>query len=250
MQLTYPNKNLLTDLKLKGILAAYEVHLKNAHQYKWGYEEFLGILLQEEIGFKKNSRVAILLKKACFKLQASLEAFDWSEPRNLERSLVQDLSTARFIEEGTNLIIQGPTGVGKSFVATGLGYAACRRGLSVRYFRMNDLIEQLTMARLKGSYSSLVKKISSSQLIILDDFGIKPLSPNQFQDFYDVIDERANGQSTIITTQVPTKNWSDVIADPVVCEAITDRLASKGLSIHMKGPSYRKKKKDRLTESS
>jgi len=243
MQLTYPNKNFLIDLKLKGILEAYEVHLKNAQQHKWGYEEFLSILLQEEINFKKNSRVATLVKKAGFKLEASLEAFDWSEPRNLERSLLQDLSTARFIEEGTNLIIQGPTGVGKSYVATALGFAACRRGMSVRYFRMNDLIEQLTMARLKGTYSSCVKKISTAELIILDDFGIKPLSPAQFQDLYDVIDERANGQSTIITTQVPTKNWSDVIADPVVCEAITDRLVSKGITIHMKGPSYRKKKR-------
>ena len=166
MQLTYPNKNLLIDLKLKGILETYEVHLKNAHQHKWGYEEFLSILLQQEINFKKNSRVSILLKKANFRQEARLEAYDWSEPRNLERSLMRDLSTARFIEEGTNLIIQGPTGVGKSYVATALGYAACRRGMSVRYFRMNDLIEQLTMARLKGTYSSFVKKISSAELIM------------------------------------------------------------------------------------
>ncbi len=244
MQITYPNKNLLIDLKLKGILTSYEVHLKNAHQHKWGYEEFLSILLQEEVGYKKNARVTVLLQKAGFKFQASLEAFDWSLPRNLEKSLIQDLSTARFIEDGTNLIIQGPTGVGKSFLATALGFAACRRSLSVRYFRMNDLIEQLTLARLKGAYSSFVKKISSAQLIVLDDFGIKPLSPTQFQDFYDIIDERANGQSTIITTQVPTKNWNDIISDPVVCEAISDRLVSKGINIHMKGESYRKKKKD------
>lgn len=244
MQLTYPNKNLLSDLKLKGILASYEAHLKSAHQHKWGYEEFLGVLLQDEVSHKKNNRVAILLKKAGFKFHASLEALDWTRPRGLDKSLIKDLSTARFTSEGLNLIIQGPTGVGKSFLATALGYAACRGGQVVRYFRMNDLIEQLSTARLKGTYSSLIKKISSAELIVLDDFGIKPLTPTQFQDFYDIIDERANGKSTIVTTQVPPKNWSDVISDPVVCEAISDRLISKGIMIHMKGESYRKKKSD------
>ena len=144
--------------------------------------------------------------------------------------------------DGTNVIIEGPTGVGKTYLASALGHAACRQGYSTLFYRMNALIEQTTLARAKGTYLNLVKRLAGADLLILDDFGIKPLAPQQYQDLYDILDERSEGKATVVTTQLPAENWSEVIDDAVTCEAITDRLASRAVIIQMKGTSYRKKR--------
>ena len=145
------------------------------------------------------------------------------------------------MQEGFNILIDGPTGVGKSYLASAIGQTACRHGHTAIFLRMNTLIEQTMLARVKGSYLTLLKKLASCELLILDDFGIKPLAPQQYQDLYDILDERSEGKSTIVTTQLPPENWGEVIGDPITCEAVTDRLVSRATSIHMKGDSYRKR---------
>lgn len=146
------------------------------------------------------------------------------------------------IDNGNNILILGPTGVGKSFLASALGNAACRMGKSVIFCRMNTLAEKLTIARVQGNYLTYLKKLTKADLIILDDFGIKPLTPQQFQDVYDIMDERFESKATIITSQLPVANWSEIIPDAVTLEAITDRIISKAVKIEMSGDSYRNKR--------
>lgn len=220
--------------------------LKQAHDSALGFEEFLSLVLQDEMDHRRNARIKRLLKTAAFRQPASLESFDMATARGLDKKILADLSGCRFIRDGLNILILGPTGVGKTYLASAIGNAACRGGYSTLFFRMNTLIEQTTLARAKGTYLNLLRRLSVADLVILDDFGIKPLLPQQYQDLYDILDERSEGRSTIVTSQLPVINWSEVIADPVSCEAITDRLASRAINLDMKGESQRLKRRARV----
>lgn len=242
MQLTGQLEEKLGQLRLAGMQAHLSSRLKAAQDHALGYEDFLNTLLQDEGEHRKNLKIARLLRNASLRQQASLEGYDAKVHRGLDRKLVGDLATCRFILDSLKIIIMGPTGVGKTYLATALGNAACRHGYSTLFIRMNTLIEQTMLARAKGTYLNWLKKLAGIDLLILDDFGIKPLAPQQYQDLYDVLDERGDGKSTIVTSQLPVSNWNEIIPDPVTCEAVTDRLVSKSIKIQMKGESYRKKK--------
>lgn len=233
---------LLLQLKLHGMKENLTGRMKQALDEKLGPEDLLNLLLHDEAEYRKNARIARLLRAACFRTPGSLEAYDWSNPRGLDKKVIADLATCRYVHDGHAVIIMGPTGVGKSFVATALGNAACRHGYSTFFYRMNTLIEQLGLARAKGTYLNLVRKLGGCDLLVLDDLGIKPLSPQQYQDLYDILDERSEGRATIVTSQLPIANWSEVIGDPVTCEAITDRLAARAVKIQMRGESYRRQR--------
>lgn len=235
-------QNRLEELKLKGIRLGLEVRIQEAQKEQYGFHQFLGLCLEDELLYRKQTKVVRLIRSAGFKAQASCENIDYTVKRNLDRKQVQDLSTGRFIKEGLNILIMGPTGVGKSHLATAIGNSACRSGFSTLFCRMNTLIEKLTLSRSEGAYLTYLKKLSQVDLLVLDDFGIKPLIPQQYQDLYDILEERFETKSTIITSQLPVENWSEIITDPVTCEAITDRVVTKALRIEMKGDSYRKKR--------
>jgi DNA replication protein DnaC len=138
----------------------------------------------------------------------------------LDKKLVNDLGCTKFVADGLNVLIMGPTGVGKTHLATALGNAVCRKGRSTMFYPINLLMEKLLLARAQGTYLLLLRRLASTDLLIIDDFGIKPLTPPGYQDPYDILDDRAEGKSTIITTQLPPENWSEAIGDPVVCESI------------------------------
>lgn len=232
-------ENTLHELRLYGIKNSFQGILKRMQQEELGYEVFLNLLLQEEKCHRDNKRIAGLRKRAAFKQDACLEGFDSLVPRGLSKGVIQDLNSCRFIKEGSNILLLGPTGVGKSYLATAIGNTACRKGYTVLFFRMNHLIEKLSLERAKATYLNFIKKVSAPDLLILDDFGIKPLSPQQFQDLYDIIDERGDNKAMIITSQIPPENWNEVIADPVTCEAITDRICARALKLSLTGDSYR-----------
>lgn len=235
----------MIELKLTGMRETYQIRAKQARESDLTSEDFLTILLQDEIEYRRSARIKRLLHRAAFRHTASLEEIDLKTDRGLEKRQLKDLETCRFLDDGINILILGPTGVGKTHLATAIGNAACRQGHVTLFYRMNTLLEQLTLARAKSTYLNLLKRLASCDLLILDDFGIKPLSAQHFQDFYDVIDERGEDKSTIVTSQLPVENWSDVINDPVTCEAVTDRLSSTSIQIVMQGASYRPKRRGR-----
>lgn len=245
--------DLLYQLKLHGIRENLGARVKQSLDQDISYEGFLNLLLHDEHSHRKAVRVKNLIKRASFRQHAHLEAFDFSISRGLDKKQIADLGTLRFLNDGLNLIISGPTGVGKSYLATAIGNHACRHSKSVIFFRLNTLIEKFSLERAKGTYLNMLKRLEAFDLMIIDDFGIKPLESRQYQDLFDLIDERSSeGKAFIITTQVPIENWGEIIDDPVICEAITDRLVSRSLKINMKGESYRGKRalknKEELTK--
>lgn len=248
MRMEQSTEVLLTELRLLGIKEGLGRRMKEAQSAGLGHEELISMLLQDELDFRRNARIQRLLRAASFRQPASLEAVDWNSSRGLDRKQISDLSGCRFIRENQNILILGPTGVGKTFLATAIGNSACRSGHSALFFRMNSLIEQTILARAKGTYLNLLRRLGAAELLVLDDFGIKPLQPQHYQDLYDILDERSDKHSTIITSQVPPENWSEVIQDPVSCEAITDRFLSGAVRIQMKGESQRKTKRPKSAE--
>lgn len=238
----------LTELSLKGVRESLGRRVKEALDEDLSYEDFLNLILFDEVQYKKNLRRQRLLKAAGFRSQASLEGITYEKVRNFDKKLINEIAQMRFLEDGINIIIHGATGVGKSYLATAIGNHVCRSSKSVMFMKMNFLLEKMSLARAEGTYLGLLKRIHNVDLLIVDDFGIKALTDQQFQDFYDVLGERESGRSTILTTQLPSENWNEIIPDPLVCEAISDRLTANAIKILVKGPSKRSEPKKRLTE--
>jgi len=237
----------LTELSLRGIRESLSQRVKEALDGDLSYEDFLNLILFDELQYKKNIRRLRLLKAAGFRSQASLEGITYEKVRNFDKKIINELSQMRFLDDGINVIIYGATGVGKTYIATAIGNHVCRNGRSTVFLKMNFLLEKMALARAEGTYLNLLKKLHSADLLIVDDFGIKALTDQQFQDFYDVLGERESGKSTIVTTQLPSENWNEVIPDPLVCEAISDRLTAQSIKLVVKGPSKRGESKKRLT---
>ena len=180
--------------------------------------------------------------QANFPISASIENLDFTTDRKLRKSLIRELASASFVPQGQNILIAGPTGVGKTHLACALGQAACGQGFSALFFFLNRLLEKIAMARAQGRYLSLLRKLTSVDVVILDDLGLRALTAVQLQDIYDLVDGRVESLSTIVTTQLPVENWQEILPDPVLCEAITDRIVQKAIMIEMQGDSYRKKR--------
>lgn len=239
----------LMELRLKGVREALAPRIKEAMDGDLGYEDFLNLILFEEVQYRRNERRQRLVKAAGFRSQASLEGIEYCPGRNFDKKFISEIAKMRFLDDGLNIVIIGATGVGKTYLATAIGNHLCRSGKSTLFVKTNLLFEKIALARAQGTYLHLLKKIRSVDLLIVDDFGLKPLTDLQFQDFYDVLDERDNGKSTILTTQLPPENWDEVISDPLVCEAISDRLTSKAINIKIKGPSKRRANPKELTST-
>jgi DNA replication protein DnaC len=162
----------LVELKLHGVRETLSIRAKQARDESMPPEDFLNLVLHDEAQFRKNARVQRLLKTASFRNNASLEGIDLTTPRGIDKKLINDLSRARFIEVGLNILIMGPTGVGKTHLATALGNAVCRQGHSTLFYPINFLVEKLLLARAQGNYLHLLRRLAAADLLIIDDFGI------------------------------------------------------------------------------
>ena len=191
---------------------------------------------------RENRRLATRLRAAKLRISASIEDIDYRQPRGLDKALVLSLASNQWVSEHHNLLIIGPTGVGKSYLACALSHKACRDGHVVMYQRLPRLLEDLALSHHDGRYRKLMKSLLKADLLVLDDFGLAPLTTEQQRDLLEIIEDRYDRRSTLITTQLPVKHWHDILADPTLADAIRDRLVHNAYKIELKGESMRKSK--------
>lgn len=232
----------LRQLKLTGIAAAFAEQLELPPVQDLSFNERLALLVDREVLYRTNRRLANLLRLAKLRQQATPESIDYQHPRNLNKSKYAELIACDFIRQHHNLLITGPTGCGKSYLACAIGHQACRQGLSVRYLRLPRFLDELTLAHADGSYSKILNQILKVDLLILDDYGLAPtLTAEQRRDFMNIIEDRHQIKSTLITSQLPIKHWHDYIGEPTLADAILDRLLENAHRLELKGGSMRKK---------
>jgi DNA replication protein DnaC len=230
-------------LKLTGMTQAFTEQIEQPPIQNLSFEERFAMLVDREILARGNRRIQNLLRSAKLRQQACIENMDYLHPRNLNKSQFNSLMTCDFIRQHHNLIITGPTGCGKSYLACVVGHQACRQGLSVKYIRLPRFLEELSIAHADGSYGKLLGQILKVDLLIFDDFALEPaLNPEQRRDLFTIIEDRHQLKSTLITSQLPVKHWHDYIGEPTTADAILDRLLEKTHRIEMNGESMRKNK--------
>lgn len=239
----------LRALKLTGMLDSYEEQLAMPDCESLAFEERFGLMLDREETSRENRRMRTRLKGARLRQSAAcIEDIDYRHPRGLDKSLMLTLASCRWIHERNNCIITGPTGGGKSYLACALGHKACREGYSVRYYRTPRLFQEIGIAKGDGSYPKLITSLARTDLLILDDWGMSVLTDEQRRDLLEILEDRYDVRSTLVTSQMPTKKWHEIIGDPTVADAILDRLIHNAYKLPLKGDSMRKTAKGNLTE--
>jgi len=211
-------------------------------------EDWLGLLVDREATSRENRRLTRRLRDARLRQTATVEDVDFRAPRGLDRALFQKLATCSWIRDHNHLIIGGPTGVGKSWLACALGHKACREGFSVLYKRAPRLFADLATARGEGRLSKLMAAIERTRLLIIDDWGPEPLTAEQRRDLLEIVDGRCDRGSLLITSQLPVARWHDVIGDPTLGDAVLDRIVHRAHRLELKGDSLRKRQSAALTE--
>ena len=234
-------KSTLQSLRLPGMAAYWENLLETRQVDKLTLADGMQLLIQAERDSRTCNRINRLLKAASFPHPALVEEIDMDPARGVEASLISQLSTCDFIRDGRSIIITGATGTGKSYLAIALGDRACRLGMTVAYFNMQRLLERLDLERLQGHAIRFLDRLEKTDLLILDDFGMKKLQGQQQNDFEQLVDDRYRKRGLIITSQLPVKDWYDVIGNELIAEACLDRLVHKSVRIQLKGESLRKK---------
>jgi DNA replication protein DnaC len=239
--LLHPTLEKLTTMRFSGMAEALESQMQMDGLDDMGFEERLGLLLDHEQAVRETRRMKTRLRKAKLRQNGSVEDIDFRHPRDLDRSLVLRLADCQWIKDHNNLIITGPTGVGKSFLACAFAEKACRDGFSALYLRMSKLFEDLSLAKGDGRYLKLLTSIAKTDLLILDDYGLMPLNQEQRHDFLEILEDRHNLKSTLVTSQLPIEHWHEQIGDPTMADAILDRLVHSAHKIKLTGESMRKK---------
>ncbi len=238
--LTHPTLDQLHGLGLNGMARAFASLAADPNAADLTHAEWLGLLLDHEATDRQDRRLKARLRYARLRHQASIEDVDYRTARGLDRALFQALAGGRWIEEAQNVIIEGPTGVGKSWLACALGHKACRDNRSVLYQRIPRLFSDLTLGKGDGRYPRLMRALGGVKLLILDDWGLEPLGPEQRHDLLEIIEDRYGRGATLITSQLPVDRWHGVIGDPTLADAILDRLVHNAHRIQLKGESLRK----------
>ncbi len=239
--LIHPTAERLRALGLAAIADAL-VELQNAPDAaELTREDWLGRLVDREATSRENKRLARRLREARLRQSAVVEDVDFRAPRGLDRALFQKLASCEWVRDHHHLVVVGPTGIGKSWLACALGHKACREGFSVLYKRATRLFNDLTQARGEGRLPRLLTTLERIRLLIIDDWGPEPLNAEQRRDLLEIVDDRDDRGSLLITSQVPVSRWHEVIGDPTLGDAILDRILHRAHRIELKGPSLRRR---------
>jgi DNA replication protein DnaC len=206
-------------------------------------QDLIGLLTDAEWVYRENAKLSSRIRRAKLKEPACVEDINYAHPRGLQKIIMNELSTSKWIFVHQNIILTGPTGVGKTYLACALGNKACREGYSVYYRRVSRLFDDLAQARAEGNYPNLLQRLAKAQVLILDDFGLQPLTANERKDLLEVLEDRYGNSSTIVTSQLEPNKWHPMIGDETLADSICDRLVHNAHRIQLKGESMRKEKK-------
>jgi len=242
--LTEPTLEKMRQMKLNGMLKAIEEQVKSQNYSGLSFESRLAHLIEQESLDRENRKLELRLKNAKLKHNACIENLNFKSGRKLEKSTVLSLAQSTWIRDHRNILITGLTGVGKSFLACALAHSACLKGFTSLYYRVPKLLTNLAVARGDGRYQRVMESLSKIDLLILDDWGLSKLNEVERKDFLEIIEERHEMKSTIVTSQVPVKHWHELIGDSTIADALLDRLVHGSYRIELEGESLRKQKNE------
>lgn len=238
------NSELITQLKalkLSGAAETLELRLMEARQNQLSYSELLGMILIDEMQLRKSRRMQRLISNAHLEASKTLESFDFSFNPSINAVQIRQLATCGFIEKAENIFFVGPTGTGKTHLAKAIAHMACRKYIPVKFFNFFELFSTLDKADLNNNFEKALRTIVKADLLIIDDFAFKKINQKFAEYFYTVVDQRYSLKSTIITSNRSMSDWANIFPDPIMANAIMDRLCHNAHQIIIKGESYRKK---------
>ena len=249
--LTQPTIEKLHAMKLTAMARAFANQMQSPDMAQLSFEERFGLLVDYQMTDLENRRMQNRLKSAKLRLSASLEDLDFKQGRGLDRSTVMSLALNQWVTSHHNILVTGPTGAGKSYLACALAQKACRDGYTTLYQRVQRLLQEIAVARLDGRYARLIAPIIKCEVLILDDLLISPLTREEQREVLEIVEERYDRKATIVTSQLPVKTWHDAMQDPTLADAILDRLVHNAYKLELKGESMRRKRSmlDRKAET-
>jgi DNA replication protein DnaC len=230
----------LVTMKLEGMATALQKQADEPDLKQLSFDDRFGLLVDAEYTSRENKKLVDRIKQAKLRHSACLEDVDLRTRRGLDRTVLTQLSQCKWVSEGINILIDGPTGVGKSFLACAFAHKACRSGFSSMYFRAPRFFQELTVGRLANRYARLLAKLAKIDVLVLDDFGLAPLTDEQARDLLEVVDDRCGKRPMIIASQLPPENWYSTIPSATIAEAILDRIVHSSHRLHMTGKSCRR----------
>jgi len=232
----------LSQMKLHTMAAAFKDQTEHPSLSSLSFEDRFAMIVDREWSFRENRKLTRRLKAARLRTQATIEDIDYQHPRGLDKSLIRSLAGCQWITTHQNVIVTGPTGIGKSYFGEAFANKACREGFTATRYRSTRLFAELHMARGDGSYFKTLAKLSRVDLLVIDDWLIEPLNEDQRRDFLEVMEDRHGLKSTLLTSQFPTSTWHDRIGEPTMADAILDRIIHNAHKVTLKGESMRKTK--------
>ena len=249
--LTQPTIEKLHSMKLTAMARAFANQMQSPDMAQLSFEERFGLLVDYQMTDLENRRMQNRLKSAKLRLSASLEDLDFKQGRGLDRSTVMSLALNQWVTSHHNILVTGPTGAGKSYLACALAQKACRDGYTTLYQRVQRLLQEIAVARLDGRYARVIAPIIKCEVLILDDLLISPLTREEQREILEIVEERYDRKATIVTSQLPVKTWHDAMQDPTLADAILDRLVHNAYKLELKGESMRRKRSmlDRKAET-